>query len=286
MVFLTSLKKTAAFYTSFFNKHPVYESLFLGTLSGFIHFPIIGIQLILFLTLSRFMMLADEERPFVRGLSVLWGFFAGYFFTSLYWISRAFTFELAAFWWAIPFCLFGFPAFLALIPTAIGPWFVGWSYKAPNKFLRLIFLQFGQGEHYAVVRLLMIATWIGTFEFLVDDFFPWAAFGNTWASVLIIGQTAALGGVFTLSFLTISLMGAPYLWMTKTDTKGRLVYTVAGSVVLLGMLIYGGMRLNQALLSTTTMIRLVQPGIPNRLTWDPQEHSQDLRRMFALSRAN
>ncbi len=284
MVFLTFLEKTVELYTSFFNKRPFYESLLLGALSGFIHFPIIGIQLVLFLTLSRFMILVDEERPFVKALFVLWGFFAGYFFTSLYWISHAFTFELAAFWWAIPFCLLGVPAFLAFIPTAIGPWFMGWSYKAPNKFLRLVFLQFGQGEHYAIVRLLMIATWIGTFEFLVDDFFPWAAFGNTWASVLVIGQTAALGGVFTLSFLTVSLMCIPYLWMTKTDTKGRLVYAVVGGIALLGMLVYGGIRLSQPPVSTATTIRLVQPGIPNRLVWNPQEHSQDLNHLVALSR--
>lgn len=230
-------------------------------------------------------MLIDEERPFVIGLSVLWGFFAGYFFTSLYWISHALTFELAAFWWAIPICLFGFPAFLALIPTALGPWFLGWSYRAPNKILRLIFLQFGQGEHYAVVRLLMIATWIGTFEFLIDDFFPWAAFGNTWASVLVIGQTAALVGVFTLSFLTVSLMGIPYLWMSNTNKKGRLIYTIVGGIVLLGILVYGGIRLSQPPVSTATMVRLVQPGIPNRLGWNPQEHSKDLNRLVALSRA-
>lgn len=270
-------------YISFFTHRPAWESLLLGGISGLILFPIPGIQLVLFGTLSRLFFLFDMRRSLGCSFLLFGAFFFGYFFVSLHWICHALTFDLPAFWWAIPVCLFGVPAFLSLIPASIAPWFMGWTFQAPNRMLRLIFLQFGQGDDYAVLRLLMIATWIGTFEFLMDDFFPWAAIGNTWASVPLIGQTAALGGVFTLSFLTIALMGVPYLWVTQTRTKGRLLYTVVSGMVLLGMLGYGTVRLANPISWSATTVRLVQPGIPNRPEWKAEEQRQDLNKLLSLS---
>ena len=273
-------------YTSFFDKKPALESLLLGALTGLIFFPIPAIQLVLFWTLSRFLLILDTKYSLKKALGISISFFFGYFFVSLYWICHALTVEIESFWWAIPFCLFGLPLFLSLIPSSILPWFIGWTYKSPHKFLRYLFLQFGQGDDYAVLRLLMLATWIGTFEFLMDEFFPWAAIGNTWVSVSVISQFAAVGGVFTLSFLTVALMGIPYLWMTKTDTKGRLCYAVFGAVSLVGILLYGSLRLKTPVTWSSTKVRLVQPGIPHRIDWKMEEQIQDLNKLFNLSKQN
>src|SRR5262249_21906176 len=42
----------------------------------------------------------------------------GFFAAGLYWIAAALFVDIAAFWWALPFAVFGLPAVLAFFPAA------------------------------------------------------------------------------------------------------------------------------------------------------------------------
>ena len=43
----------------------------------------------------------------------------GFFAAGLYWIAAALFVDIARFWWALPFAVFGLPAFLALFSAAV-----------------------------------------------------------------------------------------------------------------------------------------------------------------------
>lgn len=286
MAFFKSWTPFIQAYKNYFTRHPFQEHCLLGALSGLVFFPVPGIQFMLLATLPRWILLWDRATGLVPFLTRVWVFFFAFFFVSLYWICHAFFVEFDLFWWAIPISLLGVPAFLALTPTLLAPWFLGWSFRVASKPLRILFLQFGQGDDYSALRLLMVATWIGTYEFFLADFFPWVALGNTWAAVPLISQTSALGGVFTLSFLTIFIIGMPYLWITRAHSKGRLIAMVVGGFLLLGIVGYGAYRLTRPVEQITFTVRLVQPGIPHRVEWNLNEQLQDLNRLMALSKSS
>lgn len=272
-------------YKKYFAQHAFQEHFLLGALSGLVFFPVPGIQVILFITLPRWIYLWDRTIGLIPFLARVWSFFFALFFVSLYWICHAFLVEFDMFWWAIPIALLGLPAFLATIPTLLAPWFLGWSFRVNSKPLRILFLQFGQGDAYSSLRLLMLAAWVGTYEFFLADFFPWVALGNTWAAVPLISQTSALGGVFTLSFLTILIMGMPYLWISRANPKGRPLAVAVAAFLLAGIGAYGAYRLTRPVEQSALTVRLVQAAIPHRPKWDLNEQLQDLNRLMALSKS-
>ena len=164
---------------------PVYEFFFLGAITSLILFPIGGIQLVLLFTIPRLLYLLDIPVPWAQCLLRLWAFAFGFFVVSLYWISQALFIELDVFWWLVPLCFLGIPAFMALFMSFISLWFLGWTYTVRSKILRIVFLQFGYANARSVSRLLMLAFWWVSGEYFLTDFctgFPWALVGYTWSS--------------------------------------------------------------------------------------------------------
>ena len=130
-------------YLNFFRRFPpLVEFLCLGTLTGLILFPLPGIQVVLLFTVSRLLCLLDVPVHWTHFLTRVWAFGFGFFCISLYWICQALFIEFNVFWWMIPLCFMGLPAFLALFMAFISFWFLGWAYTVPSKILQFLFLQF------------------------------------------------------------------------------------------------------------------------------------------------
>lgn len=277
----------ATHYLKFFRRISGYwEFLVLGLGTGLCLFPIPGIQLILLFTISRFVFLIDTPVRWTHFLGNMWAFGFGFFTLSLYWISHALLIELDVFWWLLPFCFFGIPAFLSAVMAFLSIWFLGWSYRVDSKFLRLIFLQFGYANTRCVGRLIMVAFWWVSGEYFLSSFctgFPWALLGYSWSSVLVVAQTASLGSVYTLSFLTVCMVGTPYLFYSQNVSRFTRVYLVTSSVAAIGLLIFGLIRLITPVELTPTSVRIVHPSIEQTPEWKFDDQMMRLDTLLRLS---
>lgn len=276
-------------YLNFFCRFsPLYEFLFLGAITSLILFPIRGIQVVLLLTLPRLLYLLDAPVPWVQYLFRVWSFAFGFFLVSLHWISHALFIELDVFWWLVPFCFLGIPAFMALFIALISLWFLGWAYTVPSKILRIFFLQFGYTNSRSVSRLIMLAFWWVSGEYFLTDFctgFPWALVGYTWSSVLIVAQTASLGSVYILGFLTLCLAGVPYLYFSQIPSRFTSLYVKLAVLMVGGVLIFGAVRLLNPTEYTSTWVRVVHPSLVQSPVWKLEEQLSNLDKLLRLSQA-
>lgn len=285
MGFILSFRDT---YLNFFHRVSLFvEFLFLGALTGFILFPIPLVQLILLFTIPRLIYLLDAPVPWFHFLKRVWGFGFGFFCLSLYWICQALFVELDVFWWLIPFCFVGIPAFMALFMAFISLWFLGWSYTVSSRILRFIFLQFGYAHSRSVSRLVMVALWWVSGEYFLADFctgFPWALIGYTWSPILVVAQTASIGSVYTLSFLTLCIAGVPYLYFSLAPSRFASLYINLAALGAASILIFGSVRLfSNKTEYTETMVRIVQPFLTQSPTWELNEQLANLDKLLRLS---
>lgn len=278
----------ADIYLNFFRRLPPFvEFLFLGSVTGLVLFPFWAVQILLVLTIPRFIYLLDTPVHWGQFLLRIWGFGFGFFCVSLYWICQALFVEFDVFWWLIPFCFLGIPAFMSAFVSVLSLWFLGWAYTVHSKVLRLLFLQFGYMHSRAVSRLLMVALWRVSAEYFLADFctgFPWSLVGYTWSSVLVVAQFASVGSVYTLSFLTLCVAGAPYLYSSLTPSRFMSLYMKIVMVVVIGILGFGSARLYlNDTAYTSTKIRLVQPFLTESPVWKLEEQRFNLDKLLRLS---
>ena len=121
-----------------------------------------------------------------------WCFGFGYFVAGLYWIGYAFLVDAKTFGWLLPLAVAGLPAYLAL--------YTGLGLAAA----RLIWVR-------GPVRILALAVTLTVAEWLRGHLlsgFPWNAFGYTLTEPLALAQSAALVGVWGLTFLSVAIFAS------------------------------------------------------------------------------
>lgn len=194
-----------------------------------------------------------------------WLFGFSFFVISLYWVAIATTVDLAAFWWVVPFALFGLPFILAFF---VGPVF---------------YLSFKFGRP-GLSRVLLFAISWTAFEWLRAHLFtgfPWNLLGYIWTASVPVMQLASFGGVYLLSFVTLLVIGLTYVGLKGELLEKRMMIGVY-VVCIIGTLISFS-RLQEATISKGPWMRLVQPSIPQTLKWDPNERESNLFRLLSLS---
>ncbi|MEN8237300.1 MAG: apolipoprotein N-acyltransferase [Pseudomonadota bacterium] len=233
------------------------EALTLGALTALALPPIGGVP-ILFLTFPRFLKLfslqsgSNSRQAFFIG----WWFGFGFFVAGLYWIAFSLHVDLQRFFWLIPFAVLGIPAILAIYIGLI---------TLITRFLRV------QG----LSRCLLFAVlWTG-FEWIRGHFFfafPWNLIGYSWDRFPSFLQLAAYVGIYGVSLVTVFLATLLNLWDEWKNRKlARSLMTTAFVLSLIIWGIIGSMRLYDSAPSKfstkSTMIRLVQPNIEQKIKW-------------------
>ncbi|MCL2761305.1 MAG: apolipoprotein N-acyltransferase [Desulfuromonadales bacterium] len=103
--------------------------------------------------------------------------------------------------------------------------------------------------------------------------FPWAILGYTQYRTLSIIQIADITGVYGISFLIILGNVVIYKIIKSIISKEEAKYPVAGSLVLLALLVitvwYGFVRLNEPNTGRDLKVGLVQGNISQDIKWDP-----------------
>ena len=199
-----------------------------------------------------------------------WCFGFGYFVFGLYWIGYAFLVDAKNFGWLLPVAVTGLPAYLAL-------------YTALGFALARAFWSRGPIRILALAVSLTIAEWLR--GHLLTGF-PWNSFGYALTGPLVLAQTAALIGLWGLTFLAVAVFASPAtLADDPDDTRRPWLPLALAAVALAGFAAYGATRL--ALFHTSYVdgvrLRIMQPNLPQDEKFNYSAKQQVMRRYLTLS---
>lgn len=209
----------------------------------------------------------EQKSSFLKIFYLGWWFGLGHFTLGLYWIAHALTVDLAAFWWLVPFALFGIPAILAV--------FTGVSF-----LLTKLWPYSGISRAFAFTAIWVGVEWLRGYLFTG---FPWNLLGYTWVFSPEMTQMSALLGIYGLSLLTLLMaISLEYLF-----GKEKFSRNIALCIYLLTILcwVWGKGRLEKpdVIDGSSLAIRLVQPNIPQTLKWDPVQREANFQALLRLT---
>lgn len=204
-----------------------------------------------------------------------WAFGFGYFLAGLYWIGSAFLVEADIFAWLLPFAVTGMPAGLAL-------------------FFSLAAILTGPIWRPGPPRLLALAVALTVTEWLRGQIltgFPWNALGYALTGSDAMMQSASVFGVYGLGLFAVLIFAAPAaVWgpgapATRSGTR-RLFYPALMAVLLAAAVVWGEWRLGSANVSFVqgASLRIVQPNIPQKEKWKPENRGAIFQRYLNVSR--
>jgi apolipoprotein N-acyltransferase len=230
---------------------------------------------VLFLTLPTLVWLidgagADHGRGLIAAAATGWWFGFGYFLAGLYWVGFAFLVDAPTFGWLLPFAVIGLPAGLAVF-TALGV-----------AAARLLWT-------HGAMRILALAVALTAAEWLrghVLSGFPWNSFGYALTSPLILAQSAAVLGIWGLTFIAIAVFASPAtLADDRTENRWRALPLTIGIVVLAGMAGFGVLRLARTptRLVDGVQLRIMQPNLQQDVRFNYAAKRQVMDRYIELS---
>ena len=212
------------------------------------------------------------QAPSIRSAALLgWAFGLGHFASSLYWIAHSFYVDADRFGaLAIPAVL-GLSAFLSLFPAfaCAGAYRLGGS-RGPALWL-------------SFAGLWSSTEWLRGHIFTG---FPWNLAGYVWTAFDEPLQAASVVGIYGLGLITIAAASLPALAFRGGLTGTSRWAVVSAACLAVGMLwLSGEVRLSRARTEPVegVRLRLVQPNVPQRLKWRPDQREAILDRLAELS---
>ncbi|MFL5091464.1 MAG: apolipoprotein N-acyltransferase [Xanthobacteraceae bacterium] len=199
-----------------------------------------------------------------------WWFGFGYFLAGLYWVGHAFLVDAKTFGWLLPFAVVGLPAGLAMF-TAAG--------------LALARAMWTRGPS----RVLALAVALTVVEWLrghVLTGFPWNAYGYALTGPLVLAQSAALVGIWGLTFMAVAIFATPAVLVDeRIYTRRPWLPPLCAALVLAACATYGLVRLNQTPTSFVAGVRLriMQPNLPQDEKFNYGAKQQVMSRYLTLS---
>ncbi|MFL4983088.1 MAG: apolipoprotein N-acyltransferase [Xanthobacteraceae bacterium] len=199
-----------------------------------------------------------------------WCFGFGYFLAGLYWVGHAFLVDAKTFGWLLPFAVAGLPAGLALF-TAAGLAFARamWT-RGPSRVL-------------ALAVALTVVEWLR--GHLLTGF-PWNAYGYALTGPLVLAQSAALVGIWGLTFMAVAIFATPAVLVDeRIYTRRPWLPPLCAALVLAACATYGLVRLNQTPTSFVAGVRLriMQPNLPQDEKFNYGAKQQVMSRYLTLS---
>jgi len=253
-------------------------ALMAGALAPFYLTPL------MFISLPVFVILLDgikaqtisPKRAFWLFGATGWFFGFGYFTAGLWWLADAMTVDLAQFWWAIPFAVFGLPVYLAL-------------YYALAAMLAFLFWRKG------LIRIIALAIAFAGGEYLRGALltgFPWNAIGYAAMPCPLLMQIDAILGLNIINGLAVFIFCLPAcLWRGSSFNSRRAAAAalILGVGLILADISFGAYCLHFASALQTgkkiLRVRIVQPNIRQEDKQDSAFKRQMFEEMLRLSRA-
>lgn len=223
----------------------------MGALAG-LALPPLYLFPLLVVGLTGLLWMIDGRRPGLASFSAGWWWGFGHFLVCFYWVSEALLVDPERFGWMIPFIMGGLAGGTAL--------FIGFAALATR------WADFpGAAKVIAFAAAWTAAEWLRG-HFLSG--FPWDLAGYSVAFSDALNQYAAFGGIWGLSLLVVAIAAMPATLGAGRRREGAIA--VAGALlVALALYAGGAIRLAGAeeAMVPGTILRLVQPAIPETLKW-------------------
>ncbi len=247
--------------------------LLLGGMSGTVFQPL-SLVPVLPVALVGLLLLLHGTASRKGALFIGWAFGASHFLVGLYWIGNAFMVH------AERHAVLAVPAVVAM--AAVLGFFVAvvaWLYRV------LVPGQKVSVTGIAVFAALWVASeWVRSWAFTG---FPWNLVGNLWTVSDAMLQSAAVGGVFSLSLITVFVFSLPAVVGSNEGGNARIQWYAPLSALAFLCIMYGGgqYRLTHADSSFVedVRLRLVQPNIAQNQKWDPDLRSTHVARQLEAS---
>jgi apolipoprotein N-acyltransferase len=230
---------------------------------------------VLFLTLPLLVWLVDGAAAgrwggILAAAATGWWFGFGYFLAGLYWVGYAFLVDAKTFGWLLPFAVIALPAGLAIF-TGFGVALarVLWT-RGPTRLL-------------ALAVALTISEWLR--GHLLSGF-PWNVFGYSLTGPLVLAQSAALVGLWGLTFVAVAVFASPAtLTDDRMDTRRSWLPLLAGVAVLGTLAVFGAARLavTPTIFVKDVHLRLMQPNVPQDDKFNYAAKQQVMSRYITLS---
>jgi apolipoprotein N-acyltransferase len=177
-----------------------------------------------------------------------WWFGFGYFLAGLYWVGYAFLVDVKTFGWLLPFAVVALPAGMACY-TGFG-----------LALARMLWTR-GPTRLIALAVALTAAEWLRGHLF---SGFPWNLYGYALTGSLVLAQSAALIGIWGLTFVAVAVFATPAIFADDRTAARRPWLPVALAVVTLATLAtYGAWRLNgtPTRFVDNVRLRIMQPNL-------------------------
>jgi apolipoprotein N-acyltransferase len=252
-----------------------FAAALLGAASNLAMAPVFGWP-VLWLTLPALVWLigngvAGTSRV-ARAALAGWAFGFGYFIIGLFWVGEAFLVEAEIFAWLIPIAVTLLPAGLALFWAAA----LACAALAPSY------------DHGPASRAVTVAVALSLAEWLRGHLFtgfPWNVLGYALTAPDVFMQTAALIGIYGLTFVALVVFILPPLvWAERRGLAGIAAAMATATLPLSAMWLYGALALQTPADVTPHTVRLVQPSVPQREKWLRANQSRIFEEHIALSR--
>ncbi len=209
---------------------------------------------------------ASAVRRMLRAAAVGWLFGLGYFLAGLFWIGEAFLVEAEKFAWLLPFAVTLMPAGLALF----------WG--AAVAVAALVWRP-------GLQRVLLLALTLSAAEWLrghIFTGFPWNVLGYALTAPLQLMQSAGIFGIYGLTLIAVLVFGLPLVALADAGADRKrwhaAVLTVLAALAPLPVAWgYGAIELAKPAPPAVqgVRLRLVQPSVPQREKWRP-ENQRDI----------
>jgi apolipoprotein N-acyltransferase len=203
-----------------------------------------------------------------------WCFGFGYFLAGLMWIGQAFLVDAATFAVLLPFAVTLLPAGLALYYAAAAA--VAARCWRPG-----------------LERVLVLALALSAADWLRGHAlsgFPWNLLGYALTYPLPLMQSAAYLGVYALGLCAVPIFALPMVVWGASKGRGarRAAFAAAIAIVPLSLAgLLGWWRLSAAAPAVAGVkVRIVQPNVPEREKWRPENQVRIFRDYLALSRTS
>ncbi len=239
---------------------------------GALGFPPLHIIFAPFIAFPVWLMLTElnQEASWKRHFSFGFFFGLGYFAVGVYWITFSLGSDLSAFWWLVPFALFGIPAGLSVY---VGVMAVLLKFTKSTGFSRCFWFA-------ALWTAAEIAWGSGPLAL------PWNPLGSIWSGYDPILQSLSVIGIHGLTLLTALFVSFPILLKREQINATRITYVVGLFVIFAGTSIWGGMRATDTPVQAQDkqmIVRIVQPCVPLEMNWSKDKARAQLQELLELS---
>ena len=177
-----------------------------------------------------------------------WWFGFGYFLAGLYWVGYAFLVDAKTFGWLLPFAVIALPAAMACY-TGLG-----------LALARMLWTR-GPTRLIALAVALTAAEWLRGHLF---SGFPWNVYGYALTGPLVLAQSAALIGIWGLTFIAVAVFASPAVFADdRPDSRRPWLPMALGVAILAALATYGTWRLGRTPTAFVDNVRLriMQPNL-------------------------